>query len=535
MRRILVFAVALALAGAGAAFATGAQEGAAPASKAPPKLEITTLYYFDNGDATQNPDLKAEYPKWFSEHFKVDLKLNYYPRPEYMEKFTLALSSGEIHGVGQIFGGSYADDYFNDGATVDVLPYIKDNPNWLKLDKKMRDSYLRGDKLIAFPSAWEPGGYFLRSIRKDWLDKFGLKMPETIDQLYEAVKKFTLDDPDGNGKKDTVGMTSSGVWNMQDIFHSFGVPTNHVGDHCVTPDPHDGMRFNDGMLKPQMVDCLKWLADVYKNGYMDPELWTNGGSQMRERMQSGYAGSTYYWNTWVFSFEAGAKKVDPKADIEGILGLTSKFADKYTNLGGAYGAGVPWVLIAKTENAKEQANLVVDLFMANDVAHFSGWLGVYDKYWKFGPKGEIVRIPWKTNTDGTPLFAGGPNIFAGNMEPIFSWPRRGYVLQGSEAASKTTMEQHTQYLKWIEDGRAKNVFFAYEEKEKELQGDTWRAIGADVKRIFVEEVTKAMTGQSTAEAAVASYRSKVKALGAQKALQEGNAYLGRTASTVYVY
>ncbi len=532
MKKVTLLLFSLLLITAVGAFAEGAGEAA---STERPEFEITTLYHFDNGDATQNPDLKQEWKEWFADYFGVDFKVNYYPRPEYMQKFTLAMSSGEIKGIGQIFGGAYADDFYNDGATVDILPYIKDNPNWKKLNPDMKAAYMRGDNLIAFPSKWAPGGYFVRSIRKDWLDKFGLDIPETIDELYEAVKLFTENDPDGNGKDDTVGMTSAGVWNMQDIFHAFGVPTNHVGAHLITPDPHDGMRFNDGMLKPQIVDCLTWLADVYQNGYMDQEIWTNGGSQMRERMQSGYAGSTYYWTSWVFGFERGAKKADPNADIEPILGLTTEFAKEYTNLGGAYGAGVPWPLIGGTRNAKEQANLFLDIFVGNEVGHWSGWFGVYEKYWEFGPNKEIVRLPWKYKDDGTPTFARGPNVMAGNIEPFYILAEQGYILKGNEQASENYMRQQKAYADWIEQGRARNIFFAYKETEKEPQSETFRNIGADIERIFVEAVTNAMTGQVTPEEAVASYRQQVKALGGQKVLDEANAYLGRTSSTVYRY
>lgn len=38
-------------------------------------------------------------------------------------------------------------------------------------------------------------------INKAWLDKLGLKAPETIDDLYNVLKAFKEQDPNGNGKK----------------------------------------------------------------------------------------------------------------------------------------------------------------------------------------------------------------------------------------------------------------------------------------------------------------------------------------------
>lgn len=42
-------------------------------------------------------------------------------------------------------------------------------------------------------------------IRKDWLDKLGLKVPTTTAELMNVMKAFTEKDPDGNGKADTYG------------------------------------------------------------------------------------------------------------------------------------------------------------------------------------------------------------------------------------------------------------------------------------------------------------------------------------------
>jgi len=43
--------------------------------------------------------------------------------------------------------------------------------------------------------------------RKDWAEKVGItKAPETWDELYDMLYKFTYNDPDGNGKQDTYGM-----------------------------------------------------------------------------------------------------------------------------------------------------------------------------------------------------------------------------------------------------------------------------------------------------------------------------------------
>jgi putative aldouronate transport system substrate-binding protein len=46
-------------------------------------------------------------------------------------------------------------------------------------------------------------------IRTDWLKKLNLDIPKTTQDLYQAAKAFTEQDPDSNGKRDTYGIAMS--------------------------------------------------------------------------------------------------------------------------------------------------------------------------------------------------------------------------------------------------------------------------------------------------------------------------------------
>lgn len=59
-------------------------------------------------------------------------------------------------------------------------------------------------------------------IRKDWMDRLGLKMPENTDELGEIMRAFTEDDPDGNGVKDTYGMVHNGESTVNSLLLLFG-------------------------------------------------------------------------------------------------------------------------------------------------------------------------------------------------------------------------------------------------------------------------------------------------------------------------
>lgn len=534
MKKVTLLLLSLVLVATTSVFATGTQQ-AATAGR--PILEYTTLFYFDSGDPTENIDLKEEFIPWFNDYFNVDLRLNYLPRPDYPQLISMRLAAQDISGIIRHFGGAHAQELFSEGSTMDWLPLIQDNPNWLKLPEGMRNGeWMRDGKLIGMPSAYAPGRNFVRHIRKDWLDNLGLDVPTTIEEFYEVMRAFTEDDPNRSGQNDTVGMTTRTTWLMQDMFHSFAVPLNHVGAHAIVTDPHDGMRFNDGMLKPQMVDALQNLADLYRNGYLDPEAFViTGGGPARERITTGYAGSLYDWVHHSWAWNASMQRNDPNVEFVPIMGLTSKHATQFVNPGGMYGVGEPNVMVAWTRNAKEQANLLLDTFLGNEVAYWSGRFGVYGKYWEFGPNREIVRLPWKFN-DGVPAYAPGPSIFSTNdIEPIFALWQSGLVFQGNEAASTAFVERERGIAALTAEGLASGLYFQYPDLDKEPRVESYTSIAADIRRIFLETVTMATTGQMTPQEAIASYRQQMRALGAQRMLDEANALIGKTSSTVYRY
>ncbi len=75
-------------------------------------------------------------------------------------------------------------------------------------NKELFDSLVKEDgKMYAIPAS-KPLPDFLADmwIRQDWLDKLGLKAPTNLEELEAVAKAFVEQDPDGNGKADTVGL-----------------------------------------------------------------------------------------------------------------------------------------------------------------------------------------------------------------------------------------------------------------------------------------------------------------------------------------
>ncbi len=100
-------------------------------------------------------------------------------------------------------------------------------------------------------------------LRKDWLDKLGLQVPDTLDELMTVMKAFTFDDPDGNGENDTVGFTGyRELGRMNPFLNPFGVEDDRGNLHWSTVD---GQIVPD-FIRPEMKQALAYVRETFESG-----------------------------------------------------------------------------------------------------------------------------------------------------------------------------------------------------------------------------------------------------------------------------
>ncbi|KAI7254178.1 hypothetical protein KC345_g11287, partial [Hortaea werneckii] len=111
-------------------------------------------------------------------------------------------------------------------------------------------------------------------VRQDWLDRLELPAPRTLGDIEAIARAFIDKDPDGNGKRDTVGISAyknivygtkpyvNGLDAVFSAFHSF--PTNWIRDSSGA--------ISYGSVTPETREALGLLAAWYKQGLIDPEF-----------------------------------------------------------------------------------------------------------------------------------------------------------------------------------------------------------------------------------------------------------------------
>ena len=141
------------------------------------------------------------------------------------------------------------------------------------------------------------------AIREDWLTKVNLPMPKTIEDLTKVMRAFTNNDPDGNGKNDTYGMTIPGLHNnllyaaCPMVFGAYGViPTYWTLDR--------NGQVSYGAVQEGYKDALKQLAAWYKEGLIDPEWVTLDNAAYQNKITNGLVGFWGYANPGYMNYSS---------------------------------------------------------------------------------------------------------------------------------------------------------------------------------------------------------------------------------------
>ena len=124
-------------------------------------------------------------------------------------------------------------------------------------------------------------------IRKDWLDKLGLAVPTTPEELFAVAQAFTKQDPDGNGKNDTYGfggfLNGQGLGTRFDfIMGAYGVP----GVWNFTGKGDFGLNVRNDQY-PEALAYFKSLVDAK---VIDPDWPTLTRDDFRARWKQGTFG-----------------------------------------------------------------------------------------------------------------------------------------------------------------------------------------------------------------------------------------------------
>ena len=243
---------------------------------------------------------------------------------DYDEKMNLCIGSGTIPEMMNVNATQYRallkydmiqplDQYFEDYASDKLKGFVKSGGEELK-------KCITNDKgeMMAIPAPSMMVGEMNEMwIRQDWLDKLGLEVPRTWDEMAAVAKAFVTQDPDGNGEDDTIGILGPGNSNH----------INDIGDNQFGLDPlfcsfqsypqywlqdEDGT-VKYGSIQPETRTALEKIQKLYTDKLIDPEMLVRSNCQ--ETLLSGKVGIFFgpWWSGYTFADATLAGEADWRA------------------------------------------------------------------------------------------------------------------------------------------------------------------------------------------------------------------------------
>lgn len=307
-------------------------------------------------DGANTPDERNIVIEELEKQTGTKINMVYVPQGDYDTKLNTMIAADNAPDIFWCKDLSSAEDYKAAGIIANVEDVLKEfAPNVMEETKDvLYKCTANRDGVYMVPNTCMAWGVNV-CIREDWLENLGLEMPDDLESFAQAMHAFTYDDPDGNGKDDTIGYSFSlstmvGTGRTgQNLFGAFGIAKGHT------------MVMEDGTVTtwakhPRFLDAVKYVKRLVDDGVCEPDYISIPNINMFEKIWNGTSGCIEWecmgpTNNWM----AGRYVEDPLPRFgfavlkgpEGDYGTSACYTE--------YSKG--WVFSAKSKNLEGCARI----------------------------------------------------------------------------------------------------------------------------------------------------------------------------------
>ncbi|KRE46815.1 extracellular solute-binding protein [Paenibacillus sp. Soil724D2] len=439
--------------------AGGTGTSAATASKEPLKLSIMTLMY------AEPPKADSDVQKKIEEYTNTKLDISWVPNSSYKDKVNVTIGSGELPKAMLVQNNKDSNilSAIRSGMFWEVGPYLSAYPNLSKMNKSVFDNIKVDGKIYGLYRARDlsTSGIIFRN---DWLKTVGLSEPKTMDELYNILNAFTFNDPDKNGKQDTVGLTEEKVMDGFNTVASYmGAPNGwEVKDGKLSPD----------FLSPEYYEAMKFYKKLYDEKLIKQDFPVLNNQQKKDDINQGKAGAVISNMIDAAGYQATLTKTFPGADIDVVSRIKGPKGERTYG-----GQGYNSVFMFPKSSVKTEAELkqilgFYDKLSDQKMLDLLGW-GIEGRHFKV-EEGKPVFIDQKLQDTEV-----GSNYLQ---------------LQVAKYTAKTTGKETQlmeKYGKMIRDNEA----IAVNNPSNPLDSSTQTTKGSELKQIIDDSRTKFVLGK----------------------------------------
>ncbi|MBW7457940.1 extracellular solute-binding protein, partial [Paenibacillus sepulcri] len=243
-------------------------------SAAKPEQVTLKVGIFDRGNSPAGVTVTDNY--WtdyvqtnFGDPNNIKVEFVPIPRTDATDKVNVMMSSGDAPDI--VFANtnvltSYG--YAKDGGLLALDDLINQyGPNLKKYLAPTLDRGKVEGVQYSIPGRRVNTGKYENLIRQDWLDKLGLPMPKTTEEVYQTLKAFKEKDPGQTGGKVIPLGFSLTPASIEPIVWSF-IQDGLTDEQRYTLSESMGYP----LLLPGHKDAVEFLNKLYNEGLMSPDF-----------------------------------------------------------------------------------------------------------------------------------------------------------------------------------------------------------------------------------------------------------------------
>ena len=329
-----------------------------------------------------------------------------------------------------------------------------------------------------------------------WMDKLGLSEPENVDDLYEILKAFKTQDPNGNGIQDEIPISFVGIDQLKaSLLHGFG----------VICDSHN-MFIDNGEAKfipytDEFVDAVKYFKKLYSEGLMDKDSFTQNSNQLSAKGKGEDELLGMFYTSGAFLYVGENRHFDYQSMIP------LKTADGRQIYMGWEGIGIGAYSITNVCKYPEAAMRWVDYLYSEEGGKLV-WCGVENETYKINEDGTwdwiLEEGQEQNDLRGKATIQSGTNVPHLNPEDFFYKINNVY-----EQSLKPLRARIMPYVVQA----VPTIYF----DDADLK--TVNSITADIDPYVNEMMTKFIIGTADIDAEMGAFRQKLKDMRADELVE----------------
>jgi len=281
---------------------------------------------FDRGTPGQTPVDNNYWTKWVQEDFgdPNNIKVTYVPCPRSQEVDTLNvwMATGDAPDICLTYDVPTVYKYYKEGGLSDITDALNQHGAQLKnyLGEELMAYGLYGGRQYALCAKRVIQANTGTFIRKDWLEKLNLPVPDTTDDFYQTLKAFKEQNPGNADRVVPYGMTHDVDYVAYGFFQTF-----------LEDIPDKDYYVNHRLFLPGWKEGARYLNKLYNEGLISQEFpLDKDGKMLDEDIVRGYVGS--YGGNYdlalrnVPGHNTNIKKNFPDAEFIPIDPFTNKYS-----------------------------------------------------------------------------------------------------------------------------------------------------------------------------------------------------------------